>query len=396
MPIAPPTAAGGDPKAGIDPAGWPAPTWGRLLAFAAVSRVVVVSAGLAVAPAGPGPHWEPEQVAFSQTVRNGPVPWVEPWYRFDAHWYNRIAREGYQYDPREASTAAFLPLLPACIAAAAWVGLNPLLAGLVIPNVAFVLGLACAGRAALRVTRNHQTVWWGCVFLVTYPFAYFFSAPYQESLFLAASGAALLAWYDRRPATAGAAIMVAATARLTALALPLGLLLESAAGRAWPSRGAWLVVAGAAAGIALFAAYLAVAVGDPGAHFRAHAAWGREPPGLGGVVRSGVAAADALFRPQSPLGAVKPVVLVAVLALGVRGWVRRGPLWGTLILAPVAQALSTGTLLSIERVVLSAYPAAFEAADLPGIKYLRWAWAAAASAAQVFFLWVYTQNGFLT
>lgn len=365
------------------------------MAFAAISRVAVLLVGMAWPIDATGSHWTADQLAFREMVRSSPVPWVEPWYRFDACWYYRIASEGYQFDPQAQSTAGFLPLLPACIAAAAAAGGDPLLAGLVIPNLAFVFGLACVGRVGLRVTRNHQTAWWGCIFLVTYPYSYFFSAPYQESLFLAVSGAALLAWYDRRPVVAGVGTMVAATARLTAVAFPLGLLLECTLRWTRPPRGVWVVSAAAALGIALFVGHLFAAVGDPLAHFKAHAAWGRESPSLGGIYRSMVSAFGLLVRPTSWVEATQPATLIATLGLGVRGWVRRGPLWGSLILIPVLQAMSTGTLMSIGRIVLSAYPAAFEAADLLGVKYLRWLWVAVATAVQVFFLWVYTQNGFL-
>jgi hypothetical protein len=213
---------------------WPLPSWGRLALLALASRIVVLTSGLLLAPPEPGPHWTADQLAFRAEVLAGPAPWLEPWVRFDAGYYLEIARNGYHPPTAgEGPNAGFLPLLPACIALAAAVGVNPFLAAVLIPNAAFIGGLACAGRAALRVTGSPRTVWLGCGVLVTYPFGFYFSAPYQESLYLLAAAGGLLAWYVQRPVPAGVAGMVAALARLTALALPLGLFAEA------PGRGAW-------------------------------------------------------------------------------------------------------------------------------------------------------------
>jgi hypothetical protein len=379
------------------PSDWPAPTWARLALFALASRVLVLAAGLLLAPRETGSHWTPEQLAFQAEILAGPVPWLEPWVRFDAGYYFAIARESY-HPPAEGEgpNAGFLPLLPACIALAAAVGVNPVLAGVAIPNVAFVAGLACAGRLALRVMGSARTVWLGCSVLVTYPFAFYFSAPYQESLYLLAAAGGLLAWYDRRPVLSGLAGLVAATARLTAVAFPLGLFVEAAARRRWPSGAAWVVAGGTAVGVVLFVAYLGYALGDPLAHFRAHAVWGRESPSLGGVGRAFGIAVGELVRPDPAYAVVKPLTLFGTLALGVRGLARRGPLWGCLILIPVAQALSTGTTLSIERIVLTSFPAAFEAGELLGrSRMMRVVWLTVAVPAQGFFLWLFVNNGFL-
>lgn len=376
---------------------WPAPSWLRLAAFALASRALTLAAGLLLAPRDAGPHWTADQLAFRAEVLAGPAAWLEPWVRFDAGFYLAIARDDYHPPPPgDGPNAGFLPLLPACIAVASMIGVNPILAGVLIPNVAFVAGLACAGRAALHVAGSARTVWIGCGVLVTYPFAFYFSAPYQESLYLLAAAGGLLAWYDRRPALAGFAGMIAATARLTAAAFPIGLCMEAVSQRRWPSVGAWVVTGGTAAGVVVFAAYLGVALGDPLAHFKAHAVWGRESPSLGGVGRALTQALGELGQWQRPFPVVKPLALFGTLALGVRGWVRRGPLWGCLILIPVAQALSTGTTLSIERIVLTSFPAAFELGELLArSRMMRVGWLIVALPAQGFFLWLFVNNGFL-
>lgn len=378
-------------------ADWPAPTWRRLAAFALATRLVTLVAGVVLAPSQPGDHWTPEQLGFRAEILAGPVPWLEPWVRFDSGYYLAIARDDYHAPaPGEGPNAAFLPLLPACVAAATAVGLNPILAGVLIPNLAFVTGLACAGRAALRVTSSTRTVWLGCGVLVTFPTAFYFSAPYQESLYLLAAAGGLLAWYDRRPVLAGCAGLVAATARLTAVAFPVGLFAEALSRREWPRAGVWVVTAGTAAGVLMFMAYLGVVLGEPLAHFQGHAAWERESPSIGGVGRALAQAWVELIRPNPTYAIVKPIALFGTLALGVRGWVRRGPLWGCLILVPIGQALSTGTTLSIERIVLTSFPAAFELGEVLGrSRMMQLAWLVVAVPAQLFFLWLFVNNGFV-
>src|SRR5215210_4865420 len=96
---------------------WPAPTWCRLAAFALATRLVTLAAGLLLAPARPGDHWTADQLAFRAEILAGPVPWLEPWVRFDAGYYLAIARDGYHTPADgEGPNAGFLPLLPVLIA----------------------------------------------------------------------------------------------------------------------------------------------------------------------------------------------------------------------------------------------------------------------------------------
>ena len=88
-----------------------------------------------------------------------------------------------------------------------------------------------------------------------------------------------------------------------------------------------------------------------------------------------------------------PVFVGGARALGVRGWVRRGPLWGCLIVVPVLQAVSTGTLLSFPRILLSAFPVAVEVADLPYGRVLRWGVVLLGPPAQLWLLHRYMLNG---
>ncbi len=52
------------------------------------------------------------------------------------------------------------------------------------------------------------------------------------------------------------------------------------------------------------------------------------------------------------------------LGLGTHAFLKRRALWGCLVLVPILQALASGSTMSMTRVVLSAYPAFLDAAEL--------------------------------
>ena len=55
---------------------------------------------------------------------------------------------------------------------------------------------------------------------------------------------------------------------------------------------------------------------------------------------------------------------ILFLGLGAHAFVKRGPLWGCLVLLPVLQALATGSLTCMTRIVLCSYPAFLDAAEI--------------------------------
>ena len=369
------------------------PTWTALVLFALASRLLVVSFACVVVPRLSPPN-DPAAEAFRKVPRNvrhvealsrPPRSWVEPLYRYDAVWYADIATRGYTFEPGEESSPAFFPLLPLLMAVLDALGLDAYLAGVLVPNLFFVVGVAFFGRTVLRLTGDPATVWWTCLLLVSYPWSFFFSAPYTESLAFGLVAVAAWAWVERRPGLAALAAGLAATARITALAFPAGVLLEwgVAVMRGRPARhSAWLVALSGAAGLCAFYGYLDWKFGDFFLQLKSQAAWGRRPPGLGGLL-------VALFPGEAKELATVPYLLgLGFLALGVRAWVRYGSLWGTLVLAPVLQVLATGSAMSMERMVLSAFPGFWQAADLVRrVPKVGWPLVAAGLALQGFFLY---------
>jgi hypothetical protein len=194
--------------------------------------------------------------------------------------------------------------------------------------------------------------------LVTFPTSFFFSAPYQESLAFALSCAAVLAWLDRRPALAAVALALGMTARLTVGAVSAALILGWAEDliRRRPARhSACLVAIVGSVGVVLFFSYLALRFGDFFAHVHAHAAWGRKPPSVANILlclTRGIQKSDERYYDY--------IIMILFLALGVVVWYRRGAFWGSLVLIPILQAMSSGLILSMSRCVLASFPAFVE------------------------------------
>jgi mannosyltransferase PIG-V len=135
---------------------------------------------------------------------------VQAWMKWDAGWYVEIASKGYA---RIASTA-FFPLYPALTHGLYTVVpfLSPLVAALIISNLALLVALVLLVRLADREFGDHPGRR-AAFLLVAYPGAFFFTSAYPEGLLLALMLASFMAARARRWLPAGAA---AAAATLTA------------------------------------------------------------------------------------------------------------------------------------------------------------------------------------
>jgi hypothetical protein len=359
------------------------PRFWPLFAVALAARLGVVALGIALIPvqparpvrvlgiavAGfpadlrPASEANPGAEETRQAILNGPARIIEPWYRWDAGWMARIAREGYAgaRDPGGQVGSAFMPILPGSMAAAGALGLDPFWAGLLLANLAGAAGTAVLARVAARLTGDRGVGFRTFVLLLVFPTAFFFSAPYNESFGLLFTALALSAWLDRKAARAGVFALFGSQARMTGVAVGAAALAGWACDDRTRTglRRAVLVAAGSFGGLLLFWAYLGWAVGDPLACLKSHSAWGRRPLALSNVWYS----IESIYDPELPHWGEAFLVFLFGL-LGVRAWRRRGAFWGVLTLVPVAQMALSGTFLSAHRVVLACLPAFIEMADL--------------------------------
>jgi hypothetical protein len=129
--------------------------------------------------------------------------------RQDAVWYIRLADEGWSTDD---ASAAFFPLYPLTVRAVAWIlpG-DDLVAALLVSNLAF-LGALLALFALTAESFGDRIARRAIVVAAIFPTAFFFLAPYTESLFLLLS---ILAFREARHDRWGRVALFGALAALT-------------------------------------------------------------------------------------------------------------------------------------------------------------------------------------
>ena len=209
------------------------------------------------------------------------VKFAETFAAWDSGWYFDIAQRGYYWSPSGQSSLAFFPLYPMLMRALAWPfggGDRALwLAGIALSYVCLLLGLTVLHRlTATTFGGGREASRRTLLYVAVFPFSYFFTQVYTESLFLLTSVSAVAAAVASRWGWAG---LFGALATLTRpngilIAVPLGLLALS--GRPRPNE-----LARRAAALALvplgFAAYCAFTYrlsGDPLGWLHAQAQWG--------------------------------------------------------------------------------------------------------------------------
>jgi len=350
--------------------------------------------------------WGPARGAFNPPgVTRGFGPLGDllagPAARWDASWYLVIAHYGYRPDLGSftASRTAFFPLYPLGIRGLSAFGLAPVLAGVLISLVA--LALALYGIHRLATLELGASVARLAVLLTAFaPMAFYFSAVYTESLYLALSVGVFLCARQGRWMWVGVLGALAAATRSTGVLLLAPALLLYLHGpredrapdlpdalllRYRPRRDAlWLALI--PAGAIAYMVYLGLSGGDPLLPFDAQSIWNRHFGGpFVGVWDGLLAGFDGLrqllsgqahhvyFAPTqgSPMiAAGHNVMLLAFLLLALPAlvgvWRRLPAAYGVYLLAALALPLSTPVasqpLMSLPRFLLVLFPLSIWAA----------------------------------
>jgi hypothetical protein len=243
-----------------------------------------------------------------------------PFARWDSVWYLAIAAGGYGH---EAARTAFFPLYPLVLRGPGLLIGSDLVAGVLVSLVAFAVALVLLYRlVALELTDELARA--TLMLLAFCPMAYFFSAVYSESLFLALSVGCILAARNGRWALAGGLGALGAVSRNSGITLIVPVVLLFLYGpradrprpltrvgwrRVLPRHPvtpalAWALLV--PAGLGAYIAYLALSTGHGLAPFHAQQVWYRHFAGpFGGVWTGAVAAWDGLRQlihgPPPPL-----------------------------------------------------------------------------------------------
>ena len=108
--------------------------------------------------------------------------WIDLWLRWDADQYLKLAKFGYVSTSNWK--AWFYPLYPWCVRVVAFFNGNYLVSALLVSLIALTVA-ALLLRRLVQIDFSAEVALRSVWFLLIFPTAYFFHAPYTESLFLA-------------------------------------------------------------------------------------------------------------------------------------------------------------------------------------------------------------------
>ncbi|HEX8679477.1 MAG TPA: mannosyltransferase family protein [Chthoniobacterales bacterium] len=234
----------------------------------------------------PGPNnWEVKPKGNIGPIRAGLSPGSHPllntWIRWDAGWYESLAKEGYKFVAGQQSNTAFFPAYPATIRAVhglvrgrtdwSW-----FVSGLIASNLALLGALFYLVRL-VRLDADHETAARSALYLLAFPTTFFLSSVYTESLFILVTVAAF--YHARRGQWLGAGLFggLAALTRSPGILLCAPLAVEYLAQREFQWRKIradvlWLGLIPAALGALML--YFHLRFGNMNAVRDAQASWG--------------------------------------------------------------------------------------------------------------------------
>ncbi|MFZ5845208.1 MAG: mannosyltransferase family protein [Patescibacteria group bacterium] len=295
----------------------------------------------------------------------GPTPWAN----LDGVHYLSIAKSGYyQYEQ------AFFPLYPLLLRLVSrWLSLSPQDVGLVISHLSFFGGLWLFYRLSRDFAAKSVGSLWAVVFLLLFPTSFFFAAVYTESLFLFLAFATVVAAKRRSWWLAGILGMLASLTRLFGVFLLIIVVWEYFHFKDWRSQKisllAFLLIP---LGLVVYMIYLWFSIKDPLAFFHAQPAFGAERSGESLILLPQVLWRYGKIILTVPFLSLNYQVAIFELTSFILGL---GLIWEgsrqKLPLAYLLYALAilltptlTGTLSSIPRYFLSAFPLFFVLGNL--------------------------------
>ena len=331
-------------------------------------------------------------------------PLVGVWQRWDACWYTKIATYGYEAGQNSVS---FFPLFPLLTGLAGRILLGSMaLGGLVVAGAAYVLAMTGL-RRLVALDFDDDVGLTTVVAISIFPTAFFFFAPFTESLFLAAVVWAILAARQRLWAIAAIAGLLAALTRIQGVFLVLPLGWEAAmawrdvgsglAGRWRPPAGTVLQPTLAAlAPLVGFAAFLVFSLTVAGqTPLDAQEAWGGtnfHPPWE--VIDASWRWAIQHHDPLQALNLAMLVLFALVTLVGLRQVPVAYSLFAIPQIALVGTRIQPIPLTSTGRYLLVIFPVFVILALVPG-RWLRFCWAVGSTMLLALLLATYLRGDFV-
>jgi hypothetical protein len=289
---------------------------------------------------------------------------------WDSGWYFDIARRGYYWSASGQSSLAFFPLYPLLMRALAWPfggGERALwISGIALSYACLLAGLAVLHRLARRMLGGRDEARRTVLYVAVFPFAYFFTQVYAESLFLLVSVAAVWAAFESRFVLAGLMGGLAVLTRPNGILIGAPLFLIALASRPRPLELCRRLVALAPVPLAFlgFCAFAASLSGDPLGWLHAQSQWGYSvghPPWVelmrlaDGVERQGLYG----YFFSDPLAAyyfLHGSTALALVALTPSVFTRLGPALGAYVAISLYVPLSGNALEGIGRYAATLFP----------------------------------------
>lgn len=297
---------------------------------------------------------------------------LSSWAQWDGGHFINIARLGY-FNPQEY---AFFPLFPNLIRfVSIFTFGNLVLAGLVISNVSFLAFLVIFYKLARK--KFGSEIASILVFtILTFPTAFFGVAVYSESVFLLLAVLTLHFLDSKRFLYAAVCASLAGAARLVGIFLIIPLVwsyLENISFRVKNLNLKVLVVPLSVSGLFLYSLYLYLRFGDPFYFSTVESVWHRSFINPLSTIYSYLAVNPFAKPFNDYLDIAATIGFLVILAFGYKKIPKS---WWVFSLLVILTPASTGTLTSMPRYVLSAFPVfillAIYLKDRRALKMITW------------------------
>jgi Gpi18-like mannosyltransferase len=334
---------------------FPSP-WTSTALWLAASRVVILAIGMV----GAALFLNQRTLEIAGPTALNPAA---VWQKWDAVWYERVAREGYTAapgDPVGEAKAGFFPLYPTLVGLALEVAPSASFFW-VASTISNLLAFAALGWLVSSLARNAEHARRALLLTVTAAGSFYLSIPYTESLFLLLVVATMVFTRQRRYLLAAVSCGLGAATRIHGLALVAVPVIACLAdtNMPWAARLRQVILMGLTFAVPLlvFMAHLSDVQGEAGAFVTRQALWDNAFP------YPFKAIAGFFVFPRRLSGWVHGAFWFTYVALLVRYW-RRLPL-GEALFCAGALVISTQqeTFHGIYRYVMVLVPMTLALAD---------------------------------